>query len=220
MNRVSAEEMSELESIMIERFNVSEEALMELAGEKLAKFIGEEFSRNLKIAVIIGKGGNGGDGVVTARRLHDKGYDIQVHTPYEKDKLSELTASKFEGLDEDLIDPHFPSANVYVDALVGYNLSGELREPVLQACDKINEWNGETVSVDVPTGLDVENQKIDDKGVSPDYTVALGALKYGMASTNCGEIHVGDIGIMNNAFEELGLKGPDFEDNNIIRVEK
>lgn len=212
--------MKELEELMIERFNVSEEALMELAGEKLAKFIGEEFSRNLKIAVIIGKGGNGGDGVVTARRLHDKGYDIQVHTPYEKDELSGLTASKFESLDEDLIDPHFPSANVYVDALVGYNLSGELRKPLLQACEKINEWNGETVSVDVPTGLDVENQKIDEKGVSPDYTVVLGALKFGMSSTNSGEIHVADIGIMNETFEQLHLESPDFEGEDFILVDK
>lgn len=212
--------MKELEELMIERFNVSEEALMELAGERLAKFIGEEFSRNLKIAVIIGKGGNGGDGVVTARRLHDKGFDVRVYTPYEESKLSALTASKYEAFKEiGQVETHFPSANIYIDALVGYNLSGKLKDPILEACKKINEWNGETVSVDVPTGLDVETQNLDKHSVSPDYTVVLGALKYGMSSTNSGEMYLADIGIMNEAFRELDLETPDFSEDSMIRID-
>ena len=177
--------MSELESIMIERFNVSEEALMEFAGEKLANFIVEEFSRSLKIAFIIGKGGNGGDGAVAARRLYDKGYDVQVYTPYEEDELS-----------------------------------GELRNPVKEACKKINDWSSETVSVDVPTGLNVETQVLDENSVSPDYTVGLGAVKNGMTSTNSGEIYLADIGIMIEAFDQLDLEGPSFEGNDLIKAEE
>jgi len=220
MQRVSAEEMGELERIMIEKYNVSEEALMELAGEKLAKFIGGEFSKDLKIAFILGKGGNGGDGAVCARRLNDRGFDVTVFTPYSEDELMDLTKKKFRGLEDEIKAPHFPSSNVYVDGLIGYGLNGEVREPLVEACEKINNWSSETVSIDVPTGLDVNEQKIDEKAVKPDYTVALGAVKHGVSSTNSGEIYLADIGIMQEAFNRLDLEAPSFEANNLIKAEE
>lgn len=211
MDRVSADGMEELERVMIDDFNVSEDALMELAGLRIAEFIRERFSRNIKIAFICGRGGNGGDGFVAARILKSYGFNVQAFTPFDRSELSSVALSKleaFERLGEMSVD--FPSANVYVDALLGYGMNGGLRGPVREACISIRDWSVETVSVDVPTGLDVSNLSIDENAVRPDYTLTFGVLKQGMTGSNSGEIFLADIGFPSEAYKEMGVEGYGF----------
>lgn len=208
MRKISKEEMQELEEVTIEEFGVSEDVLMEEAGSHIAEFIREHFSSDIKIAIICGKGNNGGDGFVAARELLSWGFNIEVYTPFQDDEINDLALKKFETVrkvDEDAEMFDFPTANVYVDALIGYGLEGAPEGKVNDSISKIEEWSAETVSVDVPTGVDSGTGQAYDSHVSPEYTVTLGLPKKGLREENSGKIFLADIGIPIEATDEIDV---------------
>ena len=92
MEKVSREKMREIDRRAVEECGLSPGVLMELAGFQVADFIRDEFSENIKIAVICGPGHNGGDGLVTARRLSTWGFNVEAHVVGEE--LADLTERK------------------------------------------------------------------------------------------------------------------------------
>src|SRR5512146_3512267 len=76
MKIVSAAEMREIDRLTTERFGVPSLSLMERAGTAVADFILREYPSVRRIGVICGKGNNGGDGFVVARRLHEAGREV------------------------------------------------------------------------------------------------------------------------------------------------
>ncbi|WP_414837259.1 NAD(P)H-hydrate epimerase [Candidatus Nanosalina sp. VS9-1] len=213
MEKASRGQLEELDRILPEDYGISVGALMEAAGYQVADFLRQEFSSGVKIAVICGRGYNGADGLVAARRLFSWGFEVEVFTPFDEEELSDTVVEKLEALkalDQSVVARDFPSASIYVDALIGYGMKGDLREPVESAAEKINDWSAETISIDVPTGLDIEAGTLDRNCVRPDYTVTFGALKASMTHQNSGEIYVADIGIPPQALDKVGLDSPDF----------
>src|ERR1700694_2656669 len=78
MRIVTAAEMREIDRVTSERFGVPSLTLMENAGSAVAEFVLERYSSAKTIGVICGKGNNGGDGFVAARKLTNAGKNIQV----------------------------------------------------------------------------------------------------------------------------------------------
>ena len=78
MRIVSAEEMRAIDRATSERFGVPSLALMENAGAAVADYVFSRPATAGRIVIFCGKGNNGGDGFVAARRLHDKGKNVQV----------------------------------------------------------------------------------------------------------------------------------------------
>ena len=68
MKIVSAAEMREVDRVTSERFGVPSLTLMENAGTAVAEFIASHYPSTKRIGVVCGKGNNGGDGFVTARK--------------------------------------------------------------------------------------------------------------------------------------------------------
>src|SRR5437016_13925763 len=78
MKFVTAAEMREIDRATSERFGVHSLTLMENAGASVADFVLSHYSSARRIVVICGRGNNGGDGFVAARRLHKRGKHVQV----------------------------------------------------------------------------------------------------------------------------------------------
>src|SRR6266536_2993753 len=78
MKIVTAAEMREIDRATSERFGVHSLTLMENAGASVADFVLSHYSSARRIVVICGRGNNGGDGFVAARRLHQRGKHVQV----------------------------------------------------------------------------------------------------------------------------------------------
>src|ERR1700693_4334423 len=78
MKIVTAAEMREIDRITSERFGVPSLTLMENAGTAVAEFVISQYPSAERIAVICGKGNNGGDGFVVARKLHGAGRGVEV----------------------------------------------------------------------------------------------------------------------------------------------
>src|SRR5436853_1372480 len=78
MKIVTATEMREIDRITSERFGVPSLTLMENAGTAVADFVLAEYHSAERIGVVCGKGNNGGDGFVAARKLRDAGREIRI----------------------------------------------------------------------------------------------------------------------------------------------
>src|SRR5208337_4295558 len=78
MKITTAAEMREIDRATSERFAVPSLTLMENAGSAIAEFILDEYGEVNRIAVVCGKGNNGGDGFVVARKLHRAGRVVEI----------------------------------------------------------------------------------------------------------------------------------------------
>src|SRR6266478_3545466 len=78
MKIVTAAEMREIDRATTEQYGVPSLTLMENAGTAVAEFVLERFPHAQRIQVMCGKGNNGGDGFVAARKLHEAGKKIAV----------------------------------------------------------------------------------------------------------------------------------------------
>src|SRR5271167_705692 len=78
MKIVSAEEMRVIDRATSERFGVASLTLMENAGGAVADYVLSLHAMAGRIVVFCGKGNNGGDGFMAARRLHERGKKVQV----------------------------------------------------------------------------------------------------------------------------------------------
>src|ERR1700731_3702092 len=78
MKIVTAEEMRAIDRATSESFGVPSLTLMENAGAAVADYVLSHHAAVRRVVVFCGKGNNGGDGFVAARRLHQKGKTVQV----------------------------------------------------------------------------------------------------------------------------------------------
>ncbi len=170
--------------------------LMEGAGAAVARQVLGMLSQGKRVAVLCGKGNNGGDGFVAARHIaHSAPVDLYL-AEAEDEVTSDIARINLARAREhirspDLFDPS--SYDVIVDALLGVGLEGKPREPYARLIKLVNRSRADVVSVDVPSGWP------SDLHVKPTVTVTLHAPKTGMTKSNSGKIVVADIGIPQDA---------------------
>ena len=169
-----------------EYLGLSRLCLMESAGKSLAEEVGKiavyTFAKPVKVVIFTGSGGNGGDGFVAARYLLNRGYDVDIYMLKEnirsddaktnleilenmKPRLSRLNIYNLKTL-EDInsceVAQSKDSEFVIVDGLLGTGIHGKLQTNIKRAIEIINESNGITISVDVPSGMDPLTGEIND----------------------------------------------------------
>jgi NAD(P)H-hydrate epimerase len=179
--------------------------LMERAGGGLAEAIRERVPDG-RVVIVVGKGNNGGDGLVVARLLRDSGREVDVLMLAPGDELSGDARTNFERVAESAHPRPFEAgalagAAAIVDAILGTGFSGEPRDPALAAIRAINEGAGDAVvfACDVPSGVDASTGEIAGDAVRADVTVTFHAAKPGLwispGKAHAGEVRVIDIGI-------------------------
>jgi len=166
--------------------------LMENAGRAVARQIVKAYPEGSRVAVVCGKGNNGGDGFVAARYLSDR-MSVSVFLAEPTDTIESSLARANLQLVEKLARPADLLApkefDVIIDAMLGVGLKGKPRGPYPGLIKKLNSSRHPVVSVDVPSGWP------SDLRVKPRITVTFHAPKVGMSSANSGRIVVEEIGI-------------------------
>lgn len=181
-----------------EYLGVTHLQLMETVGAKIATEIANRLTgkTNPRIHVIAGPGKNGGDGFATSRHLASQGYKVRVtlvgrtsdvHDSAAKQQLDtilQMTDSlQFESLpDSSQLRP--VEADIILDAVLGYGIKGELRQPLLGAVRIINRSKGYKIGLDLPSGLDSDTGEPHGDAVKADLTISLHKIKKGLANPN------------------------------------
>ena len=129
----AAEAMRATDRWAIEERGIPSLALMERAGEGLARVVAEQVPAG-RIAIVCGKGNNGGDGLVVARLLRQAGRDADVLLASEPDALRGDAAEQLRRLPGDpplAFDPgRLDGAEGIVDALLGTGATGAPKPPL------------------------------------------------------------------------------------------
>ncbi len=222
---LTAREMQAADRRTIEKVGLPGSVLMENAGAEVARLIGERFPKARRISVLCGKGNNGGDGFVVARRLlalapttyllgrpEDVRGDARLHMlGYQRSGGRVITvhdAAVWESVRERAL-----GAQLVVDALLGTGLQAQPRGLVGQVIGEVAAAAGggpTVVSIDIPSGVSSDTGALPWQAVKATLTVTFAAPKHGHvlppACDAVGELAVVDIGIPDNVLAECGSR--------------
>lgn len=199
--------LNQLEAINIdkdlfEKYKFSVDQLMELAGQSCAIAIAKSYplsENSNKVLICCGPGNNGGDGLVCARHLKLFGYSPEIYYPkrpsntlYER-LLHQCTENNISILENQHIEKAKDSTILHkyaivVDALLGFSFKPPVREPFIYIINMLKDTTVPIVSIDIPSGWDVENGPPEDGGIKPQMLISLTAPKL-CASKFEGKFH-------------------------------
>ena len=184
--------------------------LMENAGHRVVELLAEKFAPLVRqrIAILCGKGNNGGDGMVVARQLFTRFHPRALHVILlaAPEELKGDAAQNYRMLEvcgcpvAREIPAEARLATVVVDALLGTGISGPATGAMLEAIREINRGFplAQVVAVDIPSGMRSDTGQPLGEQARADYTVTLTAPKPGQVlPPNCdslGELRVAAIG--------------------------
>jgi NAD(P)H-hydrate epimerase len=180
-----AEGMRATDSWAIEEQGVAGSELMERAGTALAEAVAG-LSPQGPIRIVCGKGNNGGDGKVAARRLEGMGYEVETLDVFGDDLPGAL-------------DGWLEGSGAVVDAIFGTGFSGAPREPARAVVEAINRCGAPVVACDIASGVDASSGEVAGVAVEADLTVSFHGAKLGHriapGKWHTGELRVAPIGI-------------------------
>ena len=188
-------------------------SLMKKAGDTAYKIICENVDiNNKKIAVVCGKGNNGGDGFVIAQNFAQGGADVTVITPLGEPSTNSARHyySALSGVEKkETIDSEY---DVIIDALFGIGLDRELSPEVIEIINQINSQKATRVAVDIPSGIECDSGRVMGGCINADLTVTFIALKpcfmLPIASDFTGEVIVADIGVKPSCYKYQTIEEP------------
>jgi NAD(P)H-hydrate epimerase len=196
---------------------------MENAGAAIAREIMSKI-RYGKVLFVAGRGNNGGDAFVAARHLAmNRNYEVKlillghssrIRTEESKQNFSLL---RYSGLTEliEIADskelekyPGWKNNDIIVDGILGSGIKGAPREPESTAIDLINSSNSYIISVDSPSGYDMDGAEV-VKSVIADLTITFHRMKTGLelpdSEKYTGLVKVVPIGVCKDAEEYVGM---------------
>ena len=190
-----------------EKFDLSEELLMENAATGIANFIRKKFKKSERVLGICGGGNNGAD-VLCALRMLEGEYECEFILASKNLKplaTKQLERAKFAGVRESKdVENSLNSAKCVIDGLFGSGLNRNLDEKHIELISKINASPAYIIACDVPSGLSSEG-KVLGACVKADATITMGARKLALysdvAKDYVGKIKVATLGISAQNYE-------------------
>jgi NAD(P)H-hydrate epimerase len=219
MKIASAEEIKNIDRRAIREFGIPGPVLMENAASALMAEMEAFFDglSGMRVAIICGKGNNGGDGLALARRLNIRGVPVRVAllAPFRdvageaKVNLSVLQKMNIElvpNASAPLLKEMLAWSDIVVDALLGVGLSSPLKGRYADAVELINSSGRPVAAVDIPTGIHADTGAVMGAAVRADLTVTMALLKRGLVlqpgAGHAGVVRVADIGIPSECVEK------------------
>jgi NAD(P)H-hydrate epimerase len=230
---LTAAQMREVDDLAINTYGINLYQMMELAGSTLARLaikLLEKRPDDIRVSVLVGKGNNGGGGLVAVRHLHNMGVEVKILLS-QKDHQKPSINHHLKGIKKIKIPITYfqnhqdiiGSSDLILDCLLGYNVVGEPRTPINQIINIANDSGNEILSLDLPSGLDATTGIPGNPCIKASYTMTLALPKKGLfekqARDYVGEIFLADIGIPPEIYSEIGIEvGHIFNQSNLIKI--
>jgi NAD(P)H-hydrate epimerase len=229
MRILNAAQMREADRFTIEEIGIPSLVLMENAGRQVVSAIETAYESQLegRIAVLCGRGNNGGDGFVVSRTLLQRGVDAAVFVigsvadvrgdaRLNLDILGRLGVTVVEIADEQAWELHFSEiarCSLIVDAMFGTGLKAALGGMLETVVADVNASGIPIVSIDLPSGLSADTSQLIGDCIDASMTVTLGAPKLPLVlppgERHAGDVVIADIGIPSEVLDNL--EGPHIE---------
>lgn len=233
---LSTDQMIEVDRAMVDDFCIALIQMMENAGRNLAhlartRFLGGD-PRGRRVVVLCGTGGNGGGGLVCARRLHNWGASVTVVTTRLFEAYRGVPAHQLEIVRRlqmvaasESVPSQFEAADLVIDAMIGYSLRGAPAGPTAELIRWTQGQSAPVLSLDVPSGIDAATGMVYDPAVRATATMTLALPKTGLDSPSVrdgiGELYLADISVPPELYERPPLNlqiGPLFATEDVIRL--
>jgi NAD(P)H-hydrate epimerase len=140
--------------------------------------------------------------MVAARHLHDWGAQVEVLLVGSENRLKEIPAHQWRILQKmglPASNPDLETADLILDALIGYGMSGVPRPPVADWITKANASGRPILALDAPSGLDTTTGIPAPSGIRAAATLTLALPKTGLLTPDAkpfvGELYLADIGV-------------------------
>jgi len=226
MKLANAEEIRRLDRVAIEDYRIPGLLLMESAGAGTVKVMVERFGdlTGRTVAIIAGPGNNGGDGLVIARHVLQRGGLPLVFLLTKPEKLKGEAAVNLE-IVGNLEIPLFmaddrekiksltnclPDCDLIVDAIFGTGLTRKPAGHYAAAVEIINSSCCPVISVDLPSGLNSDTGQLLGTGVRAMLTTTYGLAKPGLflghGPEHTGALEIIDIGLPPKALVYANLQ--------------
>lgn len=215
MRILSAAQMREADRYTIEDIGIPSLVLMENAGRQVVAAMEARFEDRLngRVAILCGRGNNGGDGFVVARTLVQRGIDTAVFiigalaevrgdARTNLDILGRLGVTVVEINDEQSWELHFSEISkctLIVDAIFGTGLTSPVAGMMETVIADINAADIPIVAIDLPSGLSADTPHLIGDCIDASMTVTLAAPKLPLVlppgEAYAGDVVIADIGI-------------------------
>jgi NAD(P)H-hydrate epimerase len=226
MRVLNAAQMRDADRYTIDEIGIPSIVLMENAGRAVVAAMEATYDdlATRRIAILAGRGNNGGDGFVVARTLLQRGIDVAVFllgraaeirgdARVNLEALARLGLSAVEitnGQDWELHFSEISQRDLLVDAMFGTGLREPLAGMLQTVVADVNSSGLTVVSIDLPSGLSADTSDLIGDAIEASLTVTLGAPKLPLvlppAEAHCGDLVIADIGIPQPVIDDL--EGP------------
>ncbi len=231
---ITAEQMREVDRLMIDVYGIALIQMMENAGRNLAALARQHFFAGNPVGkdvlVLVGSGGNGGGGLAAARRLHNWGAHVKVYTTKLPEEIEGVPSHQLTILNKIGLQVSFageyselPESDLILDAIIGYGLQSAPQGQAGKLIQMANNSGVPILSLDAPSGIDSTNGHAYDPHIRATATLTLALPKFGLLAktvkNSVGVLYLGDISVPPQLYENLGLHvSPIFAERDIIRI--
>lgn len=219
---VTAKQMQEMDRKTMDEFGIPGRVLMENAGRGALEVLVDTFEpiETFRVAVVAGRGNNGGDGFVIGRYLMEMGVKVSFVLLASRDRvtgdaranmelaealLPEHPESQFmEVPDQDIFDrlqENILDHDLFVDAIFGTGLNSDIRGFFREVILALNGSGKPIFSVDIPSGINSDTGEVCGVAVQAQATATFGFAKAGQVFFP-GNFHTGDLEII-----DIGIPG-------------
>jgi len=230
---ISAKQMALIDKIMVEQTGIQVIQMMEIAGLDTA-LLAKTMCRGKNIAVLCGKGNNGGDGIVAARHLTNFGFNCSLIFPFNPSLLKNVPLHQLKiakkmrtpilnsqnKLQKRKVLGLISKSNLIIDSLIGYNLRGNPKKDFAELIDAANASKKQVLAIDVPSGLDASTGKAFDPCIKASATLALTLPKTGLrkkqAKKFVGKIFVGYLTVPSFVAKKAKIKPKNWFSKNLV----
>lgn len=198
----------DMDRVAKERFGIEPDTLMDRAGQAAFHVLLGMLPARRRVAIVCGKGNNGGDGLVVARLAKAQGLSVTCLVAAEESELGAQAAKQLQAARQAGVTATFagsdswlselPSVDLIVDALLGTGMKGDVQGAIREAIEAIGAAGVPVLSVDVPSGVDCDTGAVQGIAVKATRTVTFGLPKplffQGAGVDLAGDWSVADIG--------------------------